>query len=130
MEILFIDLGVQATVEVTDLREIPPPVIQDLVVIPPLVSRGQHRLDHGTAGASAKHLHFGLFRCCRCRPLQATKCRLAELPVPEGDWTPDAVQMVKEALLDSENCKMKVIFCCDVEKKQKQRRKKRNKKKR
>lgn len=116
MEILFIDLGVQATVEVTDLREIPPPVIQDLVVIPPQVSREQHHLDHGTAGASAKHLHFGLFCCCRCRPLQATKCRLVELPVPEGDWTPEAVQMVKEALLDSENCKMKVIICCDVKK--------------
>lgn len=61
MEILFIDLGLQATVEVTDLREIPPPVIQDLVVIPPLVSRGQHHLDPGTAGAVAKNLHFGLF---------------------------------------------------------------------
>lgn len=38
MEILFIDLGIPATVEVTDLREMPPPVIQELTVIPPQVS--------------------------------------------------------------------------------------------
>lgn len=38
MEILFIDLGVPATVEVTDLREIPPLFLQDLTIIPPQVS--------------------------------------------------------------------------------------------
>lgn len=38
MEILFIDLGVQATVEVTELREIPPLLFKDFVIIPPQVS--------------------------------------------------------------------------------------------
>lgn len=38
MEILFIDFGVPATVEVTDLREIPPPLLKDFAFIPPQVS--------------------------------------------------------------------------------------------
>lgn len=38
IEILFIDLGVPATVEVTDLREIPPLFLKNFTVIPPLVS--------------------------------------------------------------------------------------------
>lgn len=38
MEILFIDFGVPATVEVTDLREIPPVLNKDLIIIPPQVS--------------------------------------------------------------------------------------------
>ncbi|XP_038569830.1 tudor domain-containing protein 7A isoform X1 [Micropterus salmoides] len=75
MEIFFIDLGVSATVEVTDLREIPPLFLKDFSVIPP----------------------------------QAIKCRLADLPVPEGDWSAQAVLWVKEALLGSEDCKMKIL---------------------
>ncbi|KAK5866187.1 hypothetical protein PBY51_020397 [Eleginops maclovinus] len=74
IEILFIDLGVQATVEVTDLREIPSPFLENFIVIPPL----------------------------------AMKCCLADLTVPEGDWSPEAVQFVKEAVLGSDNCKMKI----------------------
>uniref|UniRef100_A0A8C4E073 Tudor domain containing 7 a n=1 Tax=Dicentrarchus labrax TaxID=13489 RepID=A0A8C4E073_DICLA len=38
MEILFIDLGLPATVEVTDLREIPPLFLKDFTIIPPQVS--------------------------------------------------------------------------------------------
>lgn len=38
MEILYIDLGVPATVEVTDLREIPPLLLKDFTIIPPQVS--------------------------------------------------------------------------------------------
>lgn len=38
MEILFIDLGIPATVEVTDLREIPPLLLKDFTVIPRQVS--------------------------------------------------------------------------------------------
>uniref|UniRef100_A0A8C3GCX2 Tudor domain containing 7 a n=1 Tax=Cyclopterus lumpus TaxID=8103 RepID=A0A8C3GCX2_CYCLU len=73
IEILFIDLGVQATVEVTDLREIPPLFLKDFTVIPPL----------------------------------AIKCRLADVTVPEGDWSPEAVLWLKKAVLGSEDCKMK-----------------------
>ncbi|XP_054460020.1 LOW QUALITY PROTEIN: tudor domain-containing protein 7A [Anoplopoma fimbria] len=75
IEILFIDLGVPATVEVTDLREIPPLFLKNFTIIPPL----------------------------------AIKCRLADVTVPEGDWSPEAVLWVKEALLGSEDCKMKVL---------------------
>uniref|UniRef100_A0A8C4DZI2 Tudor domain containing 7 a n=1 Tax=Dicentrarchus labrax TaxID=13489 RepID=A0A8C4DZI2_DICLA len=75
MEILFIDLGLPATVEVTDLREIPPLFLKDFTIIPP----------------------------------QAIKCRLADLTVPEGDWRPEAVLWVKEALLGSEDCKMRIL---------------------
>ncbi|XP_035515275.1 tudor domain-containing protein 7A [Morone saxatilis] len=75
MEILFIDLGLPATVEVTDLREIPPPFLKDFTIIPP----------------------------------QAIKCRLADLTVPEGDWRPEAVLWVKEAVLGSEDCKMRIL---------------------
>uniref|UniRef100_A0A3P8S344 Tudor domain containing 7 a n=1 Tax=Amphiprion percula TaxID=161767 RepID=A0A3P8S344_AMPPE len=75
MEIVFIDFGVPATVEVTDLREIPPLFLKDFTLIPP----------------------------------QAIKCRLAELTVPEGDWSQEAVLWLKEATLGSEDCKMKVI---------------------
>lgn len=37
MDILFIDVGVQASVEVFELREIPPPYLRDLMAIPPQV---------------------------------------------------------------------------------------------
>ncbi|XP_068607130.1 tudor domain-containing protein 7A [Brachionichthys hirsutus] len=39
MELLFIDFGVPATVEVTDLREIPPGLLKDITVIPPQVTK-------------------------------------------------------------------------------------------
>uniref|UniRef100_A0A8C9XVT4 Tudor domain containing 7 a n=1 Tax=Sander lucioperca TaxID=283035 RepID=A0A8C9XVT4_SANLU len=77
IEILYIDLGVTATVEVTDLREIPPLFLKNFTIIPPL----------------------------------AIKCRLADVTVPEGDWSPEAVLWVKEAVLGSEDCKMKVTYC-------------------
>uniref|UniRef100_A0AAQ5Z852 Tudor domain containing 7 n=1 Tax=Amphiprion ocellaris TaxID=80972 RepID=A0AAQ5Z852_AMPOC len=75
MEIVFFDFGVPATVEVTDLREIPPLFLKDFTLIPP----------------------------------QAIKCRLAELTVPEGDWSQEAVLWLKEATLGSEDCKMKIV---------------------
>ncbi|XP_040000859.1 tudor domain-containing protein 7A isoform X2 [Xiphias gladius] len=75
MEILFIDLGIQATVEVTDLREIPPVFCKDFTIIPP----------------------------------QAIKCCLADLKVIEGDWSPEAVLWVKEAVLGSDDCKIKIL---------------------
>ncbi|TNN64370.1 Tudor domain-containing protein 7B [Liparis tanakae] len=65
IEILYIDLGVPATVEITDLREIPPLVLKDFTSIPPL----------------------------------AIKCRLADVRVPEGDWSPEAVLWLKKAIL-------------------------------
>ncbi|XP_070841564.1 tudor domain-containing protein 7A [Chaetodon trifascialis] len=75
MEIVFTDLGVPATVEVTDLREFPPVFLKDLTIIPP----------------------------------QAVKCRLADLAVPEGDWSPKAVLWLKDAVLGSEDCRMKIL---------------------
>ncbi|XP_068583840.1 tudor domain-containing protein 7A isoform X2 [Cebidichthys violaceus] len=75
IEILFIDFGVPATVEVTDLREIPHLFLKNLSVIPPL----------------------------------AIKCRLADVAVPERDWSPEVVLWVKEAVLGSEDCKMKIL---------------------
>ncbi|KAL3067125.1 hypothetical protein OYC64_016968 [Pagothenia borchgrevinki] len=74
IEIVFIDLGVQATIEVTDLREIPSLFLENVIIIPPL----------------------------------AMKCRLADLTVPEGDWSPEAVRFVKEAVLGSDDCTMKI----------------------
>lgn len=38
LDIMFIDVGVQASVEVFELREIPPPFLRDLMAIPPQVS--------------------------------------------------------------------------------------------
>ncbi|KAL3996204.1 potassium voltage-gated channel Shaker-related subfamily A, beta member 2 [Sarotherodon galilaeus] len=75
MEISFIDFGVPATLELTDLREIPPLLLKDFIIIPP----------------------------------QAIKCRLADLPVPEGDWSQEAILWVKEAVMGSEACKMKIL---------------------
>ena len=37
LDILFIDLGIQASVEVIELREFPPPFLRDLIAIPPQV---------------------------------------------------------------------------------------------
>uniref|UniRef100_UPI003AAFA67D tudor domain-containing protein 7B n=1 Tax=Centroberyx gerrardi TaxID=166262 RepID=UPI003AAFA67D len=74
LDILFIDLGVQASVEVFELREIPPPFLRDLMAIPP----------------------------------QAVKCCLADLAVSLGSWTPDAVQWLRERVLNSTDCSMKV----------------------
>uniref|UniRef100_A0A8D3C0P2 Tudor domain containing 7 a n=1 Tax=Scophthalmus maximus TaxID=52904 RepID=A0A8D3C0P2_SCOMX len=75
LEILFIDMGIPATLEVTDLREIPPLLVKDFTIIPP----------------------------------QAIKCRLADLKVPEGDWSPEAVLWMKEAVMGSADCKMKIL---------------------
>ncbi|XP_028306396.1 LOW QUALITY PROTEIN: tudor domain-containing protein 7A [Gouania willdenowi] len=75
IEILFIDFGISATVEITDLREIPPFYCKDIIIIPP----------------------------------QATKCRLADLTVPDGVWSPEAVLYLKEAVQDAENCSMKIV---------------------
>uniref|UniRef100_A0A3P8W449 Tudor domain containing 7 a n=1 Tax=Cynoglossus semilaevis TaxID=244447 RepID=A0A3P8W449_CYNSE len=75
MEILFIDLGISATVEVTDLREIPPPLLKDFIIIPP----------------------------------QAIKCQLVDLKVPEGDWSPEVVMWVKDAVLGCKDyCTIKI----------------------
>uniref|UniRef100_A0A3Q0S8F9 Tudor domain containing 7 b n=1 Tax=Amphilophus citrinellus TaxID=61819 RepID=A0A3Q0S8F9_AMPCI len=74
LDILFIDVGVQASVEVFELREIPPPFLRDLVAIPP----------------------------------QAVKCCLADLAVSVGSWTPDAVQWLREKVLNTSDCSMKV----------------------
>ncbi|KAM9769521.1 tudor domain-containing protein 7A [Menidia menidia] len=75
IEILFIDFGVSATVEITDLREVPPLFLKDFTVIPP----------------------------------QAVKCRLAELAVPDKDWSHEALQWLKELVLGAEDCKMKIV---------------------
>uniref|UniRef100_A0A667XB48 Tudor domain containing 7 a n=1 Tax=Myripristis murdjan TaxID=586833 RepID=A0A667XB48_9TELE len=75
VDILFIDLGIPASVEVTELREMPPPLLNDFLVIPP----------------------------------QAIRCRLADLSVPAGDWSPHAILWLKEAVLGSEDCRMKVL---------------------
>lgn len=37
LDILFVDVGVQASVEVFELREIPPPFLRELMAIPPQV---------------------------------------------------------------------------------------------
>lgn len=74
LDIFFIDVGVQASVEVFELREIPPPFLRDLMAIPP----------------------------------QAVKCCLADLAVSVGSWTPDAVQWLREKVLNTTNCSMKV----------------------
>ncbi|XP_061685862.1 tudor domain-containing protein 7A isoform X2 [Syngnathoides biaculeatus] len=75
IEVVLIDLGVPATVEVTELREIPIIFIQDFTLIPP----------------------------------QAIRCRLVDVIVPEGDWSPDVLSWLKDALLGVENCKMKIL---------------------
>uniref|UniRef100_UPI0037E76609 tudor domain-containing protein 7B n=1 Tax=Semicossyphus pulcher TaxID=241346 RepID=UPI0037E76609 len=74
LDILFIDVGVQASVEVFELREIPKPFLSDLMAIPP----------------------------------QAVKCCLADLAVSVGSWNPDAVQWLREKVLNTTDCSMKV----------------------
>ena len=34
MDVVFIDLGVSSSIEVTELREVPPPFLTDLTVLP------------------------------------------------------------------------------------------------
>ncbi|KAF3697614.1 Tudor domain-containing protein 7B [Channa argus] len=74
LDIMFTDVGVQASVEVFELREIPPRFLHDLIAIPP----------------------------------QAVKCCLANLAVSVGSWTPDAVQWLREKVLNTTDCSMKV----------------------
>ncbi|XP_051922993.1 tudor domain-containing protein 7B isoform X2 [Hippocampus zosterae] len=74
LDILFLDVGVQASVEVFELREIPQKFLCDLVAIPP----------------------------------QAVKCCLADLSVSVGSWTPDSVQWLREKVLNTTDCSMKV----------------------
>lgn len=47
--------------------------------------------------------------------LQAIKCRLADLPVPEGDWSQEAILWVKEAVMGSEACRMKVLSTSKID---------------
>ncbi|XP_077381543.1 tudor domain-containing protein 7A [Festucalex cinctus] len=75
IEVVLIDLGVTATVEVTELRETPPPFIRDFPLIPP----------------------------------QAIRCRLADVTIPEGEWSPHVVLWLKNAVLGVEDCKMKIL---------------------
>lgn len=42
--------------------------------------------------------------------MKITKCRLAELKVPEGRWSPEAVLLVKKAVLGAEDSKILVTF--------------------
>ena len=42
-----------------------------------------------------------------CSP-QANKCRLAELTVPDGDWSHEAILWLKQVVLGADACKMKV----------------------
>ncbi|XP_045061956.1 tudor domain-containing protein 7A isoform X2 [Coregonus clupeaformis] len=72
LDIKFVDLGVPASVEVIELREIPPPFLHELMVI----------------------------------PTQAIKCCLADLEV--GVWTPEAVLWLRDAVLNSMDCSMKI----------------------
>lgn len=74
LDILFTDVGVQASVEVFELREIPPRFLRELMAIPP----------------------------------QAVKCCLADLAVTVGSWTPDTVQWLREKVLNTTDCSMKV----------------------
>ncbi|KAM6959653.1 tudor domain-containing protein 7B isoform 1-T1 [Tautogolabrus adspersus] len=74
LDILFIDVGVQASVEVFELRELPRSFLRDLMSIPP----------------------------------QAVKCCLADLAVSVGSWTPDAVQWLREKVLNTTDCSIKV----------------------
>ncbi|XP_005799697.1 tudor domain-containing protein 7B [Xiphophorus maculatus] len=74
LDILFVDVGVQASVEVFELREIPPLFLRDLVSIPP----------------------------------QAVKCCLADLAVSVGSWSSDAVQWLREKVLNTSDWSMKV----------------------
>uniref|UniRef100_A0A8C7DR69 Tudor domain-containing protein 7B n=1 Tax=Oncorhynchus kisutch TaxID=8019 RepID=A0A8C7DR69_ONCKI len=77
LDILFIDLGVQSSVEVIELREVPPPFLWDLIAIPP----------------------------------QVVKCCLADLTVSGvGSWTPEAVQWFRDAVLNSTDCSVKVMY--------------------
>uniref|UniRef100_H3CNJ0 Tudor domain containing 7 b n=1 Tax=Tetraodon nigroviridis TaxID=99883 RepID=H3CNJ0_TETNG len=80
LDILFIDVGVQASVEVFELREIPPPFLRDLMAIPP----------------------------------QAVKCCLADLAASVGSWTPEAVQWLRDKVLNSADCSMRVVKVDDA----------------
>ncbi|XP_048827345.1 tudor domain-containing protein 7B-like isoform X1 [Brienomyrus brachyistius] len=74
LDIQFVDVGVPASVEVIELREVPPPFLRELVAIPP----------------------------------QALKCSLAGLPLEVGSWTPDAVLWLRDAVLGSTECSIKI----------------------
>ncbi|KAI1888320.1 hypothetical protein AGOR_G00183800 [Albula goreensis] len=74
LDIQYLDLGVPASMEVIELREIPPTFLRDLITIPP----------------------------------QAVKCCLADLSVDVGSWTPDAVQRLRDAVLSSSDCSIKI----------------------
>ncbi|XP_077574664.1 tudor domain-containing protein 7A [Stigmatopora nigra] len=75
IEVFLIDLGVQATVEVNELQEMPPLFIQELTTI----------------------------------PSQAIRCCLADVDVPGGEWSPDILFWVKNAVLGVDHCKMKIV---------------------
>ncbi|XP_056882746.1 tudor domain-containing protein 7B isoform X1 [Takifugu flavidus] len=80
LDILFIDVGVQASVEVFELREIPSPFLRDLMAVPP----------------------------------QAVKCCLTDLAVSVGSWTPEAVQWLRDKVLNTTDCSIKVAKVDDT----------------
>ncbi|KAM8881497.1 tudor domain-containing protein 7B isoform 1-T1 [Synchiropus picturatus] len=74
LDLLFIDVGVQASVEVIELREIPHLFLRGLMAIPP----------------------------------QAVKCCLEDVTVGVGSWTPESVQWLREKVLHTSDCSLKV----------------------
>ncbi|KAF4804303.1 Tudor domain-containing protein 7 [Turdus rufiventris] len=75
LDVQFMDSGAVATVKVSELKEIPPQFLREVIAIPP----------------------------------QALKCCLADLPPNTGMWTPDAVQWLRDAVINCPEFSMKVI---------------------
>lgn len=100
LDIMFVDVGVQASVEVFELREIPTTFLRDLVSIPPQVSITK------LPCTMLRHVATNN-QCARC-PFQAVKCCLADLTVSVGSWTPDAVQWLRDKVLNTTDSSMKV----------------------
>lgn len=61
LDILFFDLGVHASVEVFELREIPPPFLRDLTAIPPQVSISVCEGDKSETHLRERHLKESAF---------------------------------------------------------------------
>lgn len=75
LDVQFLDSGTIASVKVSELKEIPPPFLRDIISIPP----------------------------------QATRCCLADLPLNNGMWTPDAVLWLRNTVLNCTECSIKVV---------------------
>ncbi|OBS59862.1 hypothetical protein A6R68_09012, partial [Neotoma lepida] len=119
LDVQFLDSGNATSVKVSELREIPPRFLQEMLAIPPQITNVHSSraldvqfLDSGNATSvkvsELREIPPRFLQEMLAIPPQAIKCCLADLPQSIGMWTPDAVLWLRDSVLNCSDCSIKV----------------------